>query len=184
MRLALLSLLLAAPLLAQNGQSVNQVSGSPNNSVVQQLFYSGSNLTYVCYAPALTPLTTFYKSSSTLTNIVVTTGSAVATFSSTSFLWVGAQVTVAGSATALVNGTYKITAVSGSTATFTTTAADGTYTDAGLTLSTTAPLLNEATWAINVLVYNGSNALIGTYWAGTPSGTPANGLRCSNRTNY
>ena len=54
----ILAVLLAAPLLAQNGQSVNQVSGSPNNSVVQQLFYSGSNLTYVCYAPALTPLTT------------------------------------------------------------------------------------------------------------------------------
>jgi hypothetical protein len=175
--------LLAGPMFGQNGQMVNQVSGSPPNSVVQQLQYSGSTLEAVCYGPALNPLTTFYKSSSTLTNIAVSTGTATITFSSTSYLWQGAQITVAGSATTALNGSYRVTAVSGSTATFTTAAVDGTYTDAGLTVSTTAPLLNAKVWAIQILVYSGAN-LINTYWAGVPSVTPANGLICSNWASY
>jgi hypothetical protein len=176
--------LLAAPLFSQGqGQAVNQVGGSPPNSVVQQLFYSGSNLIYVCNAPAYSKLSTFYISSGTLTNVVVSGGTGTITFSSTSYLWQGAQITLAGSATTALNGTYKVTAVSGSTATITTSAANGTYTDATLTLSTRAPLLNDHVWAIQEFVY-ASSVLTGTYWAGTPSVTPSSGLQCSNGANF
>lgn len=189
-RTVLLSVLLLTALagacFAQG--AVNQVSAPPPDNYVQQLFYDGSNnLIYACRAVAYQPLTTFYKSSATLTNIVVTTNgvsSGVITFSSTSYLWVGAQITVAGSATAALNGTYKVTAVSGSTATITTVGvSDATYTDATLTVSTRAPLLNAAVWAIQALTYDGSNNLTGTYWTGTPSPTVPM-LACSARASY
>jgi hypothetical protein len=184
LRLILLSLI-TMPLMAQGqGQAVNQVGGSPPNSTVQQFFYSGSNLTYACSAPAVTAVSVFYVASGTLTNVVVATGTGTINFPATAQLWPGMQITLAGSATTALNATYKVTAVSGSTATITTTGvANGTYADTSLTLSTVAPLLNENAWAIQVFIYAGST-LTGSYWAGTPSVTPSSGLACSNRANY
>jgi hypothetical protein len=182
MRRLLLFFALAAGAFAQ-GQAVNQVGGPTPDSWVANMTYSGSNLSYVCWARALQPVTTFYESSSTLTNIVVSTGTATITFSSTSYLWIGAQITVAGSTTTALNGTYKVTGVASSTATFTTAAGDATYNNAALTVSTTAPLLNAAVWSIQELVYSSSN-VVGVYWAGTPSIVPSQGLACSNGGNY
>lgn len=184
MRLPAILLLSVTTLFAQ-GQAVNQSQAPPPDNYVSQYFYSGSNLTYECRAAAYQPVATFYKSSSTLTQIVVSSTIPTVTFSSTSYLWVGATVTVAGSATSGLNATYRVTAVSGSTATLTaTTAADATYTDAGLTLSTSSPLLNSAVWGIHAYKYDGSNNLIGAFWAGTPTTAIPMGLACSNRANY
>lgn len=158
---------------------------SPQINCVDQLFYNGSSqLIYDCAAGAQQPQFTWYKSSATLTNIVVTTNSGVITFGSTSYLWVGARITVAGSATTALNDTYKVTAVSGSTATITTVGvADGTYADAGLRISTTAPRLDAQVWAIQVLTY-AATLLSGTYWAGPPTSTVPHGLKCSDRALY
>jgi hypothetical protein len=181
-------LFFAASVLAfAQGQAVNQVSGPPPSSWVSQLSYNGSNqITYVCSAPALVSQTVFYVSSSTLTNVVVSSNTGTITFANpgTAYLWVGQQITLAGSATTALNATYKVLTVSGATATITTSGvSNGTYADSTLTLTTTGPMLNAAVWSIQALTYASGN-LSGTYWAGPPSTVPAQGLKCSSQGSY
>ncbi len=175
----------ACSLWAQSASPVNQITGPPPFSFVTLLFYSGSNLTYACYAPALQP-TTSYTIGATpgLTNIVVATNVGTINFAATSQLWVGQTVTVSGSTTSALNGSYRINTVSGSTATIATSGvSDGTYSTAALVVSTTGPTLDAPKWSIQVLTYSGSN-LTATFWAGTPNQVPNNQLACANRANY
>lgn len=183
MRKFLALILLSGPLFGQ--QAVNQSDGPTPNNYVNLFFYDGSNnLAYVCSAPGLQAVSTFYRSSSTLTNIVVTSNVGVITFSSTSYLWVGARITVAGSTTAALNGTYPVTAVSGSTASIATSGVgDATYNNAAMTVYTSAPLLNSAIWAIKALTYT-STTLTGTRWLGTPAVVVPHTLLCSSRATY
>lgn len=182
MRNAIAVLVLAAAAFGQ-GPAVNQVQGPTPNDFVSY-FDLGSTPQYQCMAQALQPRTTWYKSSGTVTQIAVSSNVGTITFSGTSYLWVGARVTVAGSATAALNATYSVTVVSGSTATITTSGvSDGTYTDSTMTVYTTAPLLNQSVWAIQVTQYSGGSPS-GQYWAGTPAATPPMNLACSNRRNY
>jgi hypothetical protein len=178
-----LFLLLAVLAFAQ-GASVNQVAGPPPDNRVSQFFYSGSNLQYICSAAVLQQPTTFTVAATTLTSIAVSTNVGTITFSSTSYLWPGARVTVSGSTTAALNGTYTITAVSSATATITTVGVgDATYNNAALVITTNAPLLNKSVWAIQVLTYTAST-LTGTYWAGGSYAAVPQGLACSNRAAY
>lgn len=166
------------------GQPVNQVAGPTTNNFVS--YYDiGSTPQYICYAQSLQPGTSFYKASTTLTNIAVSTNVATITFSSTTYLWTGAVIVISGATVvSALNGTYSVTGVSGSTATVATSGvADATYTESTLVVSTSAPLLNQAVWAILVTQYSGSNPIT-QYWAGTPSVTPPMNLACSNRSKY
>ena len=177
-------LLLSSALLFGQGQPTNQVQGPTTNNFV--MYYDlGSTPQYICYAQSLQPPASFFKSSSTLTSIAVATNVATINFSSTSYLWVGAVVTISGATVApALNGTYSVTAVSGSTATITTAGvSDGTYTESTLVVTTSAPLLNKTIWAILVTQYASTNPLT-QYWAGTPSVTPQMNLACSNRSKY
>jgi hypothetical protein len=163
----------------------SQSPAAPQQNCAVTMYYSGTDLIYICSANAIQPTATFYKSSTTLTSIVVATNVGTITFSSTSYLWIGALVTVAGSTTSALNATYKVTAVSGSTATITTSGvSDGTYNNAALTVSTQSPLLNSLVWAIQALTYDGSHNLTGIYWAGPISASIPHNLACSNRANY
>lgn len=184
MKILTLLLIVVSSAFAQ-AQSVNQTSAPPPVPFVNLYFYNGSSqIQYICSAQALQPVSTFYKSSTTLTNIVVSSNTGTITFSSTSYLWVGQQIVVAGSATTALNGTYPVLTVSGSTATITTSGvSNATYTDAGLTVSTTGPLLNSPVWAINIFNYASTN-LATSYWAGTPAATVPQGIACSNRAQY
>lgn len=183
-----LVLLLAASLaaIAQTATPVNQTSGPPPSAYTLQPFYDGSgNLTYICKARQFFQLPiTFSTAKATpgqplLTNVVVLTNVGTITFASTFNGWIGMQLTFAGSATSALNGTYKVTAVSGSTATITTSGvSNGTYTDP--TITTNQPMLNQTAWAIQVNVYSGTT-FSGSYWANNSVGEF---LACSNRTNY
>lgn len=170
----LLCLFLAAlPLAFGQGQAVSQVDDPPPTGVVQLLFYDGSNnLQYVCYARQDQQRST----AQTYTNVVVSGG--VGTVTATAHkLWVGARVTLAGSATTALNGTYSVlTAADANTYTISTAAANATYTDA--TITTTSPLTSAAQWAIKKLVYNGSNYLTNVFWQASSTGY---GLACDNR---
>ena len=142
------------------------------------------NLQYICSAtepyalPSPVPVTaTFVHSNSTLTNVVVTGGSAVATAPANG-LWVGAYITVSKSATSALNASYPVTAVTTDTFTFTTTAGNGTYTDP--TITTIDPILSSPVWTIQVLVYDGSNRWVGSYYAGSG----LKNLACTNQGSY
>lgn len=168
------------------GQAVNQVQGPPPTAWVGQDFYNGSNqIIYICYSPAYAALTTYSVASSTLTSIAVATNVGTVTLSATAQFWVGSRLVVSGSTTSALNGTYKVTAVSGSTVTITTSGvADATYNTAALVITTNAPLLNAPVWSIQAFTY-AAGYLSGSYWGGNPTGiTVPQGLACSARASY
>jgi len=166
---------------------------------VTQFFYDGSNnLRYACVAPSTRPYTTPQPNSvylpanpvvsiaaGTLTNIVVSGGTATATVVSTSPWNAGTyadmDIVVSGSATAALNGEYRITSGNTNTTTFTfaTSAGAGTYTDTNLQVSTVNPLLTVLGWNLTVFTYNGSNYSTGAFVVN--SGYT---LSCAARSNY
>lgn len=171
------------------GQAVNQVDGPPPFAFVRAFFYNAASppqVTYICYAPQFAPITVFAISGvPALTSIAVSTNVGTITFGATAQLWAGQQVTVAGSTTALLNGTYKVQTVSGSTVTITTVGvSDGTYNNAAMTVSTNEPLVTALVWSIQVFNYPGAN--LGTsYFGGNPQGnTVPSGLACSARSTW
>jgi hypothetical protein len=182
----------ALSLLAQ-GSAVNQTSGPPPQNWVQ-LFWCGTSMTAcaaantqvsaICYAPAQVATTTYaIGSNPALTSIVVLTNVGTINFGATAQLWVGQRITVAGSTTSALNGTYRVNAVSGTTATITTSGvANGTYNNAAMTLSTSQPVLNATVWSIQLFPYTDASTNA-SYFAN--GGTiPTQGLACSTRTTY
>jgi hypothetical protein len=176
---------------AQTGtQIVNQSGGPPPQPIIGLLFYDVSNnLQYSCKALQIQPQTTVFSiAAATLTNISVASTVATATTASAHKLYVGARLVVTGSATSAVNGTYSVTSVGTTTLVFTTTAADGTYTDAALKIATQQPQTSAAVWAIEIFT-NPSNLLSSYYWA-LPNGAPAPGsappmnAKCDDRSKY
>lgn len=162
----------------------NQCGGTNREACVALTFYTGSNLTAQCFAPQSSPSNAnrWSVALSNLTNIVVATNVGTINFPATAQYWVGMQITVSGSATTALNKTYRVTAVSGTTATITTSGVgDATYTD--MTISTNNPVLNQAVWAIQIFTYDGSNNFTGSYWANSSNAVNF-GLACSARATY
>ena len=192
MKTLLLTLLLTTAAFAQKtGTPVSKVN-YPHDSPSQILFYDGSNnLIYGCYAVPVVNYTQItgisnnggaYQwtvAATTLTNIVVSSNVGTVTTSTAHGLQVGNLVTVAGSATTALNGTYYVQTV-GSTTTFTITTsgvANATYTT-GLVLTTTAPLSSQPVWSIMKLTYSGTN-LTNVQWANGAASSYNN--ICDNR---
>lgn len=169
---------------AQNGAQRVSIA-TPSVPEVTQTFYDGSNnLRYVCTANQKQAATSVQISDATLTSIVVLTNVGTVTTSTAHGLYAGATVVVSGATVDTdLNATYVIATVPSSTTYTIATVAvsDATYTDAGLVVSTTNPLLIAAQWAINILTYNGSNLFTGSYWA--KAGVSYN-LKCSDRATY
>lgn len=187
MRLATLLLFAAVGFAQQAPTPVNLSDDTSGLRPIQSLyFYDGSsNLLYRCRAFQVQPVLAIYAvggstpaSLPTLTNIAVSGGTATITMAGNIGLYAGAQITVTGSATALLNGTYRLLTDSTTTATFTTSAANGTYTDA--TVATAQPVTSLPYWAINVYIYTSSN-LVTSYWA---NATTAPSLACDARASY
>ena len=97
--------------------------------------------------------TTYSVTGGGLTDIVVTSNTAVATFASTipGGAFVGATWKVSGSTTAELNGTYNLSAVTADTLTFTTVGvADATYNNSALTMGYSAAFLHSASTTLYV----------------------------------
>jgi hypothetical protein len=155
-----------------------------NKPEVSLLFYDSSgNTTYICYAnQKKVAATSVQISDSSLTNIVVASNLATVTTASASGLYQQARVTVSGSATTALNGTYTVSPATSNTYTFVTSGvSDGTYTDAALKITTTNPLTTEKLWAIQVLSYDGSSRLTVKQWGNS---NIAYNLACTDRTIY
>ena len=152
----------------------------PQQLHVKQLFYNGSTLQYICEAPVPVASTSVAYPGG-ITNIVVSGGTATVTTVANHYLYNRVQVVLSGSAVTGLNGTYMITYASATTYTFTTAAANGTYTT-GIVITTSFPLLNAPTWSITALDYNGSSLLDGVVPA--IPGSQNYVLACTNRANY
>jgi hypothetical protein len=152
------------------------------NDKIQQFFWNGSLLQYSCEAPPVVAQTSVSKADSTLTNIVVSSNVGTVTTASAHSLWVGALVTVSGSSTTALNGTYVIASVPSTTSYTIATSgvSNATYTT-GLVISTSSPLYTAPTWRVKSFRYDGSNNLISVSF----SGPSANFLvKCSDRSLY
>lgn len=156
---------------------------TPNIPEVKRFFYDGSsNLQYVCIAKQKSVTTTWRRSDSTLTSIVVSSNVATVTIPS-HFIYTGVRVTVSGATVDTdLNGTYTLlTTPTANTFTFATTnVANATYNEATLVITTDWPPYNSLLWAIQVLQYT-STTLDGESWADS---NVAYNRRCSDRAIY
>jgi hypothetical protein len=188
---ALATLAIVVPLALPQGQPVNQVLAPPPQNYIQ-LFFCGTgftacangntNVTAICLAPAWNTVKTTYIVPTTLTNIVVSSNVGTITFvAAQPFLhqW----ITVAGSSTTALNGTYLIQTQNGVTPTITTSGvSNATYTD--MTISTQQPTMDQAAWSIQLFFYTNAsvNAIL---YAGNPVNPQVpQGLKCSSVASY
>lgn len=184
MKLRILSAaLVAACLWGQEGQQVSISIGPPLSAYTDLLFYSGSDLQYICIAKSVQPTATFAVSGATpfvLTSVVVATNVGTVTTASAHGLAVNDKVVFTGATVDPdLNSTYKIATV-GSTTTFTiatVSVSDGTYNNAGLQFTTTAPRSTQPIWSIQKLT-SVASAVTATQWA---VGTTATNQICDNR---
>lgn len=181
MKSILVAILAALPLLSQPATLVelSRASGGPAQSI--QIYRDGSgNIEYVCTANAKNKTSTWTRGGATLnlTDIVVTTNTAVATFAAAHGMRVGNFITVAGATVDTdLNGTYALTAVDTLTVTFTTanvTGAPTTYDEPPLSITTTAPRLNDTVWTVIRNFWTGTNldATQNAVKSGVDAGTP------------
>lgn len=183
MKYLVITVLLVAGAFAQ--QPVNQSAGPPPAAIEKQLYYDASNnLQYVCMSPQNGKRTTVQRTDSSLTSIADSSNTATVTTASAHGLYIGARVTISGATVDTdLNGTYTVVTVP-TTTTYTITTAnvtDATYTEATLVVATNNPLTTAAVWAIQILTYNASNYLTGSFFANAGAGY---GLACTDRTSY
>lgn len=144
------------------GQPVTDVSKYPSTQTpaMKMTLDGSSRLQYICQAVPIQPVFTWSRSDSTLTSVVVLTNTATVTTSTAHGLQTLNPVTFVGGPSGLA-GTYLIQTV-GSSTTFTITTsgvANGTYTTAGMSVSTNAPRTTAAVWSILQLVYSGADTI-------------------------
>lgn len=186
--------LLSVPLMHVAAQPPVTLNPFPAPQIPSQILtYDGSNnLIYLCITKPNGPWNgvsvpatySWTRAATTLTDIADSSNTATATTSTAHGLRPGNQVVVAGVTTDTdLNGTYVIATVpTSATLTFTTAnVTDGTYTDAGMTLTTNAPRSNVAIWAIQRFLYDGSNNLTSTVWA---NGSSAYTFACDSASTY
>ncbi len=175
--------LIAACAWGQEGQQVNLSIGPPLSAYTSLLFYSGSDLQYICIARSIQPTATFAVSGATpfvLTSIAVATNVGTVTTVSPHGLAVNDKIIVSGGTVDPdLNATYSIATV-GSTTTFTiatSAVSDGTYNNAGLKFTTTAPRSTMPIWSIEKLT-SVASAVTAIQWA---VGITTTSQICDNR---
>lgn len=193
MKKLIIGLLAALSLYGQN-TTVALSRGNPDAAYTALYFYSTTYLTYVCRTPAFRQQSTYTwavtptTGQGTLTSVAVLTNVGTVTTSANHGLTVGNRVTIAGATVDTdLNGSYYVQTV-GSATTFTistSSVANATYVDAGMSLYTTAPRTTAAIWNIEKFTYDGSNNLVADQFSvGNVTGgiaTTAYSFICDNR---
>lgn len=165
-------LLTACGIATSQTQTVAISNGAPNAAFTILGYYPSSTVQYYCKAqsqPAISYswVVTAAGGSGVLTSIVVLTNAGTITTTTAHGLAVGNVVTVSGSTTSALNGSYIIQTV-GSTTTFTITTvavSNATYNNAALKVSTAAPRTSAAQWAVQRVTLDGSGNLTAGQWA-------------------
>lgn len=168
----------------QDGTSVNLSQGPPYVGYQRLLFYSGSNVQYICYSKNVTVSTTITVTAATAAGPGVFT-SVGHGFDAGS----APRVTTSGGTGnwAAANGIWILSRVDADTFTLRDPTSGTQLVTTGfgaltgtIRVNTTAPRSTHNIWSIQKLEYDGSNNVIGTFWAvGGTGGTQGN--RCSDR---
>ncbi len=184
LRIAVLFPLMAVGLLAQ--APVNVEEGPPPRAVQFILGYSGSNLIYLCQSPSAistgqrlavnVPISAISKASPA---VVTSVGHGFNLNSRPSVSLSGATGTGWVSGANTVNGTFVATIIDADTFSIpVNTTGNGTLAGT-VVFVTTAPRINVPEWAVQKLVYDGSNNLI---WKGWLNGSSSYQAKCSDAT--
>lgn len=147
-------------------------------------FYDASNnLQYICKSQNQTSktTTTWAISDSTLTSVAIVSNVATVTTASAHNLYPGAYVSITGSTSGTIDGSFTVlTAPTSTTFTLSITTANATFNNAGLTVYTKSPLLTAQYWSITHLLYDTGNKWVGT----VVFSDSAKSLKCSDRALY
>ena len=163
MKSLILLFIASVGLNAQQAQPVT-ISDNPLPPITSLYFYDGNNnLQYICRSPQSASYTWAVTATNqgTLTSIVVSSNVGTVTTVGNHGLQIGNVITVSGSTTAALNGSYQIQTV-GSATTFTITTSgvsNATYNTSNLAVTTNAPRSNSsaqgAAWSVEKLNYYG-----------------------------
>jgi hypothetical protein len=189
-RLALL--LTATALFSQEGPNVNPTIGSPMRGTEQILYYTGTNLSYRCLAWSNQIIAhTFPVTAASNANPVSFTSTAHGfDYQSGNTGFPTIDIVGGTGAWAAINGLWKITPTGANTFTIPVDSTAFGAFQTTIIFKTQAPRTTQPVWAIQNLVYDGSNNLIWMGWAGNPggagssagsSGSSAMNFVCANR---
>lgn len=186
----LLPILFLLPFLlwGQEGSTVNQTPGPPNVPYQILLFYSGSNLEYICLGRSENSTTSAAISSATAANPGVFTSTGHGFFTTSAIATPVISISGATGSWVPANGTWIMLPIDANTFNIrnrtTGVALDTTGFGAltgTVTLSSRAPRTNQYQWSISKLTYDGSSNLTGKFWAYSASGGGYNRNRCDDR---
>lgn len=163
---------------AQDSTPVTVSQGPPQFGYQLAFGYSGSNLSYECFAPSQgttgSRFTQFYPlSAATNANpVVFTTTASMSLFSRPIVTILGAT-----GSWLPINGTFTATVLSATTFSIPVDSTSFGSLTGVLVFNSTAPVLNQPFWAVEQFAYNGSNQLIGIVWLNGSTGFQA---KCSD----
>jgi len=164
----------------QEGSTVNNTEGPPYKGWTTLMYYTGTNLEYVCYASVPQPQFAWTVRAATLASIDDAANTGTVSTSTAHGLVVGNVVTISGASDNDLNGTFYVQTI-GTATTFTITTAnvtDDSYVNSELAVATTAARTSASIWAISKLRYDGASNLISKQWA---AGGPGSKSICDNR---
>jgi len=175
-------------LLAQEGPTVVIGGGPPNLAFTNVLIYSGGNLQYRCVAQSNPkPATPSSGAISAASNASPVSFTSTAHNFDTNALPTVIISGGTGNWTA-INGTFTATITSANAFTIPVDSTSFGSLTGTITFITYAPRLNQLVWAIQKYIYDGSNNLIGSYWAGDPTvvgaTSSAANKACASRASY
>ncbi len=183
MRFAIALVIGVVSAFGQMGQPVNVSISSPTTAYTSLLFYSGSDLQYICKAASQQNTATFIIGGSSpyeLTSVVVLTNVGTVTTVSDNGLKVNDRITISGATVdSDLNATYKVATITNSKVftIATVSVANATYVDVGMKFTTTAPRTTMPIWAIEKFTVAAS-LVTQIQWAVGSSGTSQ---ICDNR---
>ena len=169
----LLTILFITTAFAQS--EVRIAERNPDTAFQSILGYSGSNLVYICKALSLQPESAAISiASATNANPVVFTVSGGHGFSTS----IKPSVTISGGTGnwTAVNGVSTATIINSTTFSIPVDSAAFGAVAGTLVYRSRAPLTTSAIWSVQFLVYDGSNNIISSSWAG---GTTAPTKTCT-----
>jgi hypothetical protein len=172
--LAFVPLVAVSALLAQEAPPVSLSPGPPAVPFELVYNYTSTNVTSICYAASMS---TTGNRELTFHSISAATNASAAVFTTTATLNQNTRPTVIISGAtgnwAPVNGTFVATPTGAHTFSIPVNSTGFSTLTGTLAYQSTAPMLDDPFWAVELLTYNGSNNVVGIAWLNGSTGYQA-----------
>lgn len=164
---------------AQNpGAPVNVSQGPPPVGYQSLLYYTGSNLQYVCLAASdqINEQEITVTAASNANPVSFTATAHGFDYQSGATTLPAIKITGGTVNWTPINGVWVATPTSANAFTIAVNSTGFGALTGTLTVTTRAPLTTKSYWSVQKLVYDGSSNLIGTFWGSTPGGAGSTAL--------